>query len=66
MDSSLVLVRRPLVSHIFVAPAQFGIDAGLLTPMAVSLAEEDSEIGSRIGICFTFGSENSSPVPCRS
>ncbi|KAF9460382.1 major facilitator superfamily domain-containing protein [Collybia nuda] len=31
-----------------------GAYAGLLAPMVGSLAKEDSEIGSRIGICFTF------------
>lgn len=29
-------------------------DVGLLAPMIGSLAANDSEIGARLGICFTF------------
>ncbi|KAG6907710.1 hypothetical protein DXG01_007728 [Tephrocybe rancida] len=31
-----------------------GAHAGLLSPMISSLAKQDSEIGARLGICFTF------------
>ena len=30
------------------------IVASLLGPMSASLAEEESEIGARMGVCFTF------------
>lgn len=30
---------------------------GMFAPMVGSLAKEDSEIGARMGICFTFNSQ---------
>lgn len=30
------------------------LDVSLLSPMVASLAGKDSEIGARLGICFTF------------
>lgn len=48
------------ISCFFVTHNLPRIDAGLLAPMVGSLAKEDSEIGSRIGISFTFAGKTSS------